>query len=93
MISAQTHVENGSKIAKGHDGLDGVMSQFSSLMSVMQDDFTLMGDMEREYEGEKSAVEPTLPDDSIVVAEKKRGCSLFDESCKSIQSRGDQRRV
>ena len=38
LISTQTHVENGSKIAKGNDALDGVMSQFSSLMSVMQDD-------------------------------------------------------
>ena len=66
LISAQTHVENGSKIAKGHDALDGVVSQFSSLMSVMHDDFALMGDLEREYEGEKSEVEPTLPSDPVV---------------------------
>ena len=86
LISAQTHVENGSKIAKGHDGLDGVMSQFSSLMSVMQDDFALMGDMEREYEGEKSEVEPTLPDDPIAVPEKDDDAPVFDESLNA-QSR------
>ena len=79
LISTQTHVEKGSKIAKGHDALDGVMSQFSSLMSVMQDDFALMGDMEREYEGEKSEVEPTLPDEPIVDFEEDSDRLIFEE--------------
>ncbi len=67
LIATQTHVENGSKIAKGEDALGGVVSQFSSLMSVMQDDFALMNDMEREYEGERSEVEPVLPEELAVV--------------------------
>ena len=79
LISSQTHVENGSKIAKGHDALDGVMSQFSSLMSVMQDDFALMGDMEREYEGEKSEVEPTLPSDPVVGLRRSDNKPTFEE--------------
>ena len=79
LISSQTHVENGSKIAKGHDALDGVMSQFSSLMSVMQDDFALMGDMEREYESEKSEVEPTLPSDPVVGVEEEGDTPIFED--------------
>ena len=67
LISTLTHVEKGAKIAKGEDALGGVMAQFSSLMSVMQDDFALMNDMEREYAGEKSEVEPTLPDELAVI--------------------------
>ena len=79
LISAQTHVENGSKIAKGQDALDGVMSQFSSLMSVMQDDFALMSDMEREYEGEKSDVEPTLPEESVIETPEDDKKLVFEE--------------
>ena len=67
LVATQTHVENGSKIAKGEDALGGIVSQFSSLMSVMQDDFALMNDMEREYEGERSEVEPVLPEELAVV--------------------------
>jgi len=79
LVSSKTHVENGSKIAKGHDSLDGVMSQFSSLMSVMQEDFNLMGDMEREYEGEKSEVEPTLPTDPSIVLEGENDEPIFED--------------
>ena len=79
LVSSQTHVENGSKIAKGQDALGGIMSQFSSLMSVMQDDFAMMNDMEREYEGEKSAVEPTLPDEAVVVESDDKDTSTFEE--------------
>lgn len=79
LVSAQTHVENGSKIAKGHDALDGVMSQFSSLMSVMQDDFALMGDMEREYEGEKSEVDPVLPDDPVIELPGENDEPVFED--------------
>ena len=79
LISTQTHVENGSKIAKGQDAVGGIMSQFSSLMSVMQDDFAMMSDMEREYEGEKSAVEPTLPDEVAVAEVDDKETPIFDE--------------
>ena len=86
LISSQTHVENGSKIAKGHDAVDGVMSQFSSLMSVMQEDFNLMGDMEREYEGEKSEVEPTLPTDPDTVLEEENQEPVFEDVLEAPMS-------
>ena len=86
LISSQTHVENGSKIAKGHDALDGVMSQFSSLMSVMQEDFNLMGDMEREYEGEKSEVEPTLPTDPALALEEENDEPVFEDVLEAPMS-------
>ena len=79
LVSTQTHVESGAKIAKGEDALDGVMSQFSSLMSVMQDDFALMNDMEREYSGEKSEVEPTLPEDLALVLPNEEDASEMSE--------------
>jgi hypothetical protein len=83
LISTQTHVENGSKIAKGQDGLGGVMSQFSSLMSVMQDDFAMMNDMEREYEGERSEVEPVLPIDTPVLDADNDRSPVFEEEVDS----------
>jgi hypothetical protein len=86
LISTQTHVEKGSKIAKGQDALDGVMSQFSSLMSVMQDDFALMSDMEREYEGEKSEVEPTLPEGSVVDVTESDDAPIFEEYIPSVDA-------
>lgn len=69
-VAVDTHVAKGSKLAKGQDSVAGEMAQFSSLMNVMQDDFALMGAMQREYQSEKSSVEPTLPDISDDVVEK-----------------------
>lgn len=85
LVSTQTHVENGAKIAKGEDALDGVMSQFSSLMSVMQDDFALMNDMEKEYNGEKSEVEPTLPQDlALVLPNEEDTAEASDHTDRSM---------
>lgn len=65
LINVDTHIEKGSKIAKGQENLTGVMSQFSSLMSVMEEDFSIMNDMQREYSSEKSEVSPDLPEELI----------------------------
>ena len=69
-VAVDTHIAKGSKLAKGQDSVAGEMAQFSSLMNVMQDDFVLMGAMQREYQSEKSSVEPTLPHLSSEVVEE-----------------------
>jgi hypothetical protein len=65
LVNVDTHIEKGSKLAKGQDTLTGVMSQFSSLMSVMEEDFSLMNEMQRDYSVEKSEVSPVLPEELV----------------------------
>ena len=60
-VAVDTHVAKGSKLAKGQESISSEVTQFSSLMNVMQDDFALMGAMAREYQSEKSSVEPIIP--------------------------------
>lgn len=44
-----SHIEQGTLLAKGQDSIDGQVMQFSSLMSVMNDDFAVMNSMQQEY--------------------------------------------
>lgn len=70
LSTRQTTVLQGAKAAKGQDAIEGTVMQFSSLMSVMNEDFALMNAMQREYVPEKSEApvpkeirEKDLPDD------------------------------
>ena len=55
-----SHVEKGSLIAKGQESVDSSVVQFSSLMNVMHDDFSMMSSMQRAYVAEKSSVQPIV---------------------------------
>ena len=55
-----SHVEKGSLIAKGQESVNSSVAQFSSLMNVMHDDFSMMSSMQRAYVAEKSSVQPIV---------------------------------
>lgn len=54
-------VVQGAKAAKAPDNIEGSVMQFSSLMSVMNDDFALMESMKKEYVSKKS--EASVPEE------------------------------
>lgn len=78
LSTRQTVVVQGAKAAKGQDAIEGTVMQFSSLMSVMNEDFALMNEMQRDYVPEKSEVpvpkeirEIDLPEDFEVSTQEE----------------------
>ncbi len=59
-----TSVMQGTKAARGVDSLEGEVMQFSSLMNVMNDDFSMMKSMETVREPNK--IEQFVPEEFIV---------------------------
>ena len=70
-------VEKGSLIAKGQESVDSSVVQFSSLMNVMHDDFSMMTSMQRAYVAEKSSVQPIVHEIQPVESVKQQDTSTL----------------